>query len=331
MYNFLFVKNREKYINSFNPSQKPVILLIKGLIRSHKGWMGLEEDLSEKFDVICIDLPGVGLSKNEKLLYSVKEISDEIYNVLQPLNIKELYIMSTSFGTLMTLELTKMFTNKIVKGVILTSANHTGIGLNRISMRGFKSLLKAYFQSKEENIEKFIEFLIGKKSNGDELEEEVIEIWKKGVGNDIEELGYKGATIQSIAAGTYLTKDGFDYIRDNLIPIKIIIPDNDLFIPVSHQKDIYRYVMSPVSQCIFLKNGGHDFFPTHKDEVFNIVYKFAFEEKYETQSEFMMENISNTLKTQLSNQSLIFKMLLPLCFIFAFSYLYAKKRKPDLA
>jgi len=327
MYNFLHIRNRKKQVNSFNKSDdRPVILLIKGLIRSHRGWMGLEDELSDKFDVICIDLPNVGLSKDEKPLYSAKEISKEMFRVLAPLNIKELYIMCTSFGTLMTLELTKMLTSQVVKGIILTSANHTGIGLNRISLRGFRALVKSYFYSKNENVEKFIELLIGKKSNGEEVEEEVIDRWKVTVRDDVHDLGYRGATVQSIAAGSYLTKDGFDYIKENLIPIKVVIPENDLFIPVSHQKDLYRYVENPVSECIFLKNAGHDIIPTHKKELLDIVHKLAFDEEFiELENIHIIENVSRRLKPEISHKTLMFKILLPLCFILTLTYLFTNK------
>ncbi|MFN4150729.1 MAG: alpha/beta fold hydrolase, partial [Candidatus Sericytochromatia bacterium] len=169
MYNYVLIRDRKTTLNTFEKSDREVLLMLRGLARSYKGWLGAEEDLSEKFDVICIDLPGVGLSKNEKLLYKVEDMAEKIFEVLKSLDINSLYILAPSLGSIVSYELIKKLTKDVVKGVVLVVPSHSGIGVNRLSPLAARTLSSTPFVSKDVRIAMLRNMLIGKNSAGENI------------------------------------------------------------------------------------------------------------------------------------------------------------------
>lgn len=283
MYNYAFIKNKETHLNSFEPSGRPVVFMLRGLIRSYKGWLGTEEDLSEKFDVICVDLPGVGLSKAEKYLYSIKEMADEMLTVINHLKLDKFYIVAPSLGSMVTYEIVKELPPEKIKGLILFVPSHSGFGVRRLSPLGIRTIGSAAFVSKEVRLAMIKNMLIGKTADGINLFESdpVLEKkWEKQLQQDGEDLGTKGQLAQVIAATKYLSKEGIDYIKKHQIPLKVLISTGDKMIPIHHKRTIYEYIKHPKSELIEMKNAGHDFVVTHKEQVIDVVTNFILNEDY---------------------------------------------------
>lgn len=284
MYNYVLIRDRKTTLNTFEKSDREVLLMLRGLARSYKGWLGAEEDLSEKFDVICIDLPGVGLSKNEKLLYKVEDMAEKIFEVLKSLDINSLYILAPSLGSIVSYELIKKLGKDVVKGVILVVPSHSGIGVNRISPLAARTLSSTPFVSKDVRIAMLRNMLIGKNSAGENIIDSDLALekrWRTQILQDSDELGRKGLLAQLLAAGRYFSKDGMDYIRKNRIPLKGIVSMDDRMIPTSHEIEVFQYMKHPKAELIELRFAGHDFIVTHRKEVVEIVEKFILEKQYE--------------------------------------------------
>lgn len=287
MYNYVLIRDRKTTLNTFEKSSKEVLLMLRGLARSYKGWLGAEEDLSEKFDVICIDLPGVGLSKNEKLLYKVEDMAEKIYEILNSIEIQELYILAPSLGSIVTYELIKKLGKDKVKGVVLVVPSHSGIGVNRISPLAARTLSSTPFVSKEVRIAMLKNMLIGKTSFGENIIESDLALekkWRTQILQDSDELGRKGLLAQLLAAGRYFSKDGMDYIKKNEIPLKVVVSLEDKMIPTSHEIEIFQYMKHPKAELIELKHAGHDFIVTHKKEIVELMEKFILEKQYEPEN-----------------------------------------------
>lgn len=283
MYNFVSIKNKKSYLNSFEPSGRPVLFMLRGLVRSYKGWLGTEEDLSEKFDVICVDLPGVGLSKAEKYLYSIKEMADEMVKVINHLNLNNFYIIAPSLGSMVTYEIVKQIDKNRIKGLVLFVPSHSGFGIRRLSPLGARTIATSSFVSKEVKLAMLKNMLIGKTTDGTDLFEHDPQLerkWKNQLLQDAHDLGTKGQLAQVIAATKYIAKDGIDYIKNHEIPLKVLISTSDKMIPLKHKKSIYEYIKHSKSELIEMKNAGHDFVVTHKDQVIDVITKFVEDNNY---------------------------------------------------
>ncbi len=284
MYNFAYIRNHETKINEFEPSQKDIVFLFRGLTRSYKAWLGLEEELSEQFDVLCIDLPGIGLSKNEKLLFKVEQIAEKMVEVINNLKIKKLYIVAPSLGSMIAWEIVKTLPLSKIAGLVVLVPSHSGMGVRRLSFQAFTTLSSASFSSEEVRLARLKDLLIGKTTEGKNIFEEDMVLerkWKNSIVEDFHDLGTKGQLSQIFAAGTYMSKAGLDYVKRNQIPLKFLVSTDDRMIPVSHVYSIYEYIKHPYSELIDMKNAGHDFIVTHKEQVKEIITNFINDkEKY---------------------------------------------------
>src|SRR5688572_28743520 len=140
MYNYIHIKDKVSTLNEFTPSEREVVLLLRGLSRSYKGWLGLEEELSEKYDVICADLPGVGLSKNEKPLYKVSEMAERFIEIINHLKLKKFFTVAPSLGSLVTTEIIQSIPLSKITGLVIIVPSHSGLGLKRLSLQGIRTL-----------------------------------------------------------------------------------------------------------------------------------------------------------------------------------------------
>jgi pimeloyl-ACP methyl ester carboxylesterase len=328
MYNYAFITNRKEVINEFNPTGKPIILMLRGLSRSYKAWLGTQYDLSENYDILCIDLPGVGLSKDEKLLYSVYSMAEKISEVINYLEIEKLYIVAPSLGSMITWEITKKLQISKIQGLVIIVPSHSGIGLRRISKKGIKTLLKLTSTSNDnEKILLLKDLLIGKTTDGRDIFQDDIEIekaWKECILQDSKELGAKGQIAQLFAAAKYYSREALDYVKINRIPLKFIVAENDNLIPLKHQLDIYEYVKNPNSSLVSLKNSGHDFIVTHKREIIEIITNFV-EDKNKFNNLIPVPEIEDNKNNKTIKKITIFVGLLILGLIIR--YLFKKRKK----
>ena len=75
MYHFLHIHKGKVTQDQYTQNTPETVIMVRGMSRSYRSWLGLEKELSEQFDVICVDLPGVGLSKDEELLFLLAPVT----------------------------------------------------------------------------------------------------------------------------------------------------------------------------------------------------------------------------------------------------------------
>lgn len=301
MYNFAYIRDRKTKINSFVTSEREVILMLRGLSRSYKAWLGLEEELSEKFDVICLDFPGIGLSKDEDLLYSVEEIAEKFINVINGIGLDSFYIVAPSLGAMVAYELLLNLPVSKVKGMAIFVPSHSGIGIKRITAKALKTLFLTSFVSKEVKLAMLSNMLVGKTADGRNPFDEDLSLerrWKYQITRDAEELGSKGQLAQLRAAMKYFSKAGLRHIKENKIPTKFFVADSDKMIPLKHQMDIYEYIKNPKCELIVMENSGHDFIVTHKDQVKSILADFILNAEKTATDEYSKEIVHYKNKTK---------------------------------
>ena len=119
MYHFLHIRKGKVTQDQYVQSTPETVILIRGMSRSYRSWLGLEKELSQQFDVICVDLPGVGLSKDEELLYTVQEMAFKLLDLICTLRFRQMYFVAPSLGAMVVLELAKHLPIETVRGMIL--------------------------------------------------------------------------------------------------------------------------------------------------------------------------------------------------------------------
>jgi pimeloyl-ACP methyl ester carboxylesterase len=87
----------------------PPVVLIHGYLETSEVWNGFAQKLSEKFRVICIDLPGHGLSDSFGETHTMEFMASVLKELLDSLGIKKVFLTGHSMGGYVTLAFVELF------------------------------------------------------------------------------------------------------------------------------------------------------------------------------------------------------------------------------
>lgn len=278
MTNFLLVRNRQEFLNQYPPSEREVVILIGGISRPYRSWLGFAEALSEKLDVICLDLPGVGLSKDAKLLYRVQDMAQEFMRVVHQLRLERVFIVASGLGATIALDMAYRLPIEVMRGLILMSPSHSGLGIKRVTRQGLRTLQKASASRSSQLSEVASELFIGRNELGLSLAEvnpQRLSQWKEIMQENSQELGKSGLFSHMVAAFAYTSRKSLEHVRHYQIPVKCLFPSDDRLIPMAHSRQVFEALKHPQAAVIELHNAGHDLIATHSAQVQDIVVNFV--------------------------------------------------------
>ena len=90
------------------------IILLHGFCESKEMWADFEEQLSEKYNVYCLDLPGFGEFYLDVTGLSIAEMAEIVQNQINVLALDSYIIVGHSLGGYIGLEIAKQFPNKLI-------------------------------------------------------------------------------------------------------------------------------------------------------------------------------------------------------------------------
>lgn len=92
--------------NNIDPKKKTLVL-IHGVSGSSSAWLELEDHFKDDCNIVSLDLRGHGLSKKlkEYLDYDISLLSRDVREITEILDLKNIVLISHSFGTLIGLDL----------------------------------------------------------------------------------------------------------------------------------------------------------------------------------------------------------------------------------
>jgi pimeloyl-ACP methyl ester carboxylesterase len=102
---------------SLKGSGKAVVLL-HGFLEDHSIWINFSDKLSEKFNVISIDLPGFGKSSVFSTLHSMEFMAKAVKHILDEENVDKFILAGHSMGGYVSLAFAKLYPEKL-KGLVL--------------------------------------------------------------------------------------------------------------------------------------------------------------------------------------------------------------------
>ncbi len=103
---------------------KPVIL-IHGFLGSHKVWQKVAPDLTKRFRVVSIDLPGHGFSNALGYVHSMEMYADCINTLIKHLQLRKVNIVGHSLGGYVAMAFAEYFPDR-VKSLILVNSTAKG-------------------------------------------------------------------------------------------------------------------------------------------------------------------------------------------------------------
>lgn len=101
----------------------PTLILIHGLASSIYSWADVVGPLSEKFDVIALDLPGFGASSQPADL-TFADAPNAVLGLMDALGVARAHLVGNSMGGAVSLLLAARFPDRVDRVVILDSAGY---------------------------------------------------------------------------------------------------------------------------------------------------------------------------------------------------------------
>jgi len=98
------------------------VVFIHGFCESSSIWKSLSDTLSDKFNIICPDLPGFGHSQLPTNDFSLQDIGDHLVSWLKKKGIRQCIVIGHSLGGYITLEILRQHRD-FVKGIGLFNSS----------------------------------------------------------------------------------------------------------------------------------------------------------------------------------------------------------------
>lgn len=228
------------------------IVLLHGFLESSSIWDSFTEKLSEKRQVITIDLPGHGKSGNISDTHSMELMADAVFTILQELRVKEVTLIGHSMGGYVSLAFCKKFPI-MTKGLVLLNSTPEADNEERRINRD--RAIKIVRKNKDSYVSMAISNLLSVKNRKLFIEE--LEKFKKEASSISAEgiiAALKGMKIRTEEIATLTHYKGPKYI---------LAGDSD---PVLNFSDIE--LLADKTNSIFLRlSGGHLSFIENKSEI----------------------------------------------------------------
>jgi pimeloyl-ACP methyl ester carboxylesterase len=232
----------------------PALLLVHGIAGYLEEWEPAMEILQEKFRVITLDLPGHGLSDKPDIAYTIDYLAGFLKSFLSTMKLDKVFLAGHSLGGAISLSFT-LQNPHLVERLILINSAFTRIPLAiRLGSFGF---LPAMFRK--------IPFAFVKATGRQTfyIQNQIPSKWLEDSYRYINEPGVLRAMFSIIRSNMTLAglkKELSDALLKKIdqlaVPTLILYGENDRIVPNINSKLLHQSL--PVSECISIKNCGHE-------------------------------------------------------------------------
>ena len=240
----------------------PVIVLLHGYLESKEVWENFAERLSSMFKVICMDLPGHGMSDIYSGSHTMEFMASSVKSLLNNLNIDKVFLAGHSLGGYVTLAFLEQFP-EMLSGYCLFHSQPFSDTEAAIDKR--KREIKIVTAGKKnlmypDNIERMFAKINIVKFH-DALER------SKTIASKI-----PGAGIIAVLNGMMARPSRLKVMEDGRVPCLWILGTMDSYIPV----EVTSKVNLPSNaEIVILNESGHMGFIEQEDESVKVFKAFA--------------------------------------------------------
>jgi pimeloyl-ACP methyl ester carboxylesterase len=238
------IKINKKNINYTDEGIGKVIVLLHGFTESLKIWAGFSTQLSKKYRVITIDLPGHGKSDCIDKVHSMELMADVVFTVLKRLKVGKCMMVGHSMGGYVTLAFAGKYP-KLLRGFTLF---HSHCFADTSAEQGNRDRTIAIVnQDKFSYVAQFIPSLFP------------AEVHKK-FAKVIERLIQRASKMEKegvVAAleGMKIRKDQSKLLKSTELPVLFILGLKDSRVPPTRIWDMIT--LPKVSETLLLRDCGH--------------------------------------------------------------------------
>lgn len=233
---------------------KTNIIFLHGWGANINVFMPVINEVSKKYNVYAIDLPGFGLSQEPPKEYMVEDYSKIIFEFIKKLKLENVILIGHSFGGRVIIKLVGSLKYKPKKIILIDSA---GIKPKRT----LKYYIKVYSYKFVRNVLKII--------FGKEKSTKIIEKYRSKVGSE----DYKNASnvMREVFKNT-VNEDLRVYLPNIKVPTLLIWGENDTDTPLSDGRIMEKMISD--SGLVILKDAGHYSYLDNYNQFIRVLYKF---------------------------------------------------------
>lgn len=233
----------------------PPVVLINGLGRTSRHWLGFEHKLvQENLRVITIDMRGLGSSLRPATWnMTMSHLAQDVVEVLDELNLDRAHIFGVSLGGMVGMQLGMMAPQRCASLTVVNSSISTWSNFyNRLSLRAQFFLLRHSIDRHDVDVmsKELVDLIVGIDMPDDDRKLLAIEF------ADLERRSPTNPTVilkQMLAA----TRFGPGKNLQNLsMPTQIIVGGYDFFVPRYNSLILHKLI--PNSKFHVISTGGHE-------------------------------------------------------------------------
>jgi 3-oxoadipate enol-lactonase len=226
------------------------LVILRGLARSVRHWIGYEQDLAKHFDVIMIELRGIGRSTAPwTWTTSIFDIADDVVAVLDAEKIEAAHVLGVSLGGMVALGTGIKHPGRC-KSVITLNTSIAGQRVPRLTVGALRAIGNAVRKRDASVHAPLIDALVGS-TCAPERRREVVELYRRIAAED----GLYGQTAvkQLASAGRFFIKSHLASFKP---PTLIVYGTDDRFVPHLNSRKLAALI--PGAMLLPIEGGGHE-------------------------------------------------------------------------
>jgi pimeloyl-ACP methyl ester carboxylesterase len=229
--------------------QTPLVML-RGLGRSMRHWLGYENEFARHFKVVTLDLRGIGQSTRPSTARTtIYDMADDVIAVLDHLKFKQAHILGVSLGGMVTLAAGLKHPTRCLS-LIAVNTSIAGERTFRLTPLAIRGMLYAAFTKGRDRQRKMVDNLLG--PDADEARRQEITSRYDEIDRR-EGLYAQTAARQLVAAARFSPQR---QLRTMRVPTLIVYGTHDLFVSNTNSKKLARHL--PHAKLLPLERAGHE-------------------------------------------------------------------------
>lgn len=228
----------------------PTLVMLRGLARSMRHWLGYDADVARHFQVVTLDLRGIGQStRPSRVTTTVYDMADDVIAVLDHLKVREAHIMGVSLGGMITLAAGLKHPERCAS-LIVVNTSIAGERTLRMTPGAIRGILRSAVRPSEATQRVMVDNLMGPEAN-DTRRQDIVRRYREI--DRREGIYSKTALKQLVAAARFQPQRQLKTMK---VPTLIVYGTDDLFVSNANSLKLARHL--PNAKLFPLAKAGHE-------------------------------------------------------------------------
>lgn len=230
-------------------SGEPIVLL-RGLGRTVRHWLGYDEELAKTMRVVTLDLRGVGKSTQAHgWSDSLFDLADDVVDVLTAAKIERAHIMGVSLGGMVALATGLKYPERCLS-LITVNTSIAGQRTLRMSVPGFLGIAQGLVAGEERLHAILAKAMVGRATSAAEIARIAAQYAAIAADDGL----YPGTVARQLlaAARFHVAKK----LKKCELPALVAYGSDDVFVPNVNSRKLVKHL--PRGRLVTIEGGGHE-------------------------------------------------------------------------